>query len=230
MGKVKSVCITCSKEFLYWSSESARKFCNNICYTKSRNKPIKKECSFCKKPFFLYLSNRKQNACCSYSCKTKLRFKNIFESWENKTQEEKLFLLKERYETHVIKNNGCWDWRGAKVLGYGVFKFARKQLKAHRISWLIHKGLIPDGMHVLHKCLKTRHCSNPDHLYLGTALENNHDIIHAGDRKKCLKLGQVFEIRKLIELGVPASRIATQFKIGAGAIKDIKYKRTWKHV
>lgn len=50
---------------------------------------------------------------------------------------------------------------------------------AHRISWEIHRGNIPKGMYVLHKC-DVPGCVNPDHLYLGTQSENMRDAYHRG--------------------------------------------------
>jgi hypothetical protein len=72
----------------------------------------------------------------------------------------------------------CWYWRGAQDhSGYGYV--AAKENRAHRLSWVLFKGEIPEGMKVLHKC-DNPFCVNSDHLFLGTQKENVHDMIQKG--------------------------------------------------
>ena len=83
--------------------------------------------------------------------------------------------LEERFWSRVTKSDGCWEWRGANVRGYGMIRrTGGTNVRANRISWEIHFGPIPDGPQVLH------HCDNPpfvrpEHLYLGTTADNVHD-------------------------------------------------------
>lgn len=68
---------------------------------------------------------------------------------------------------------GCWRWRAAfDSSGYGHIRFAGALLRAHRVAWELVNGEIPAGFHVLHKCIASRDCVNPAHLYLGTNAEN----------------------------------------------------------
>lgn len=86
----------------------------------------------------------------------------------------------ERFWKKVKKGPDCWEWTGTKntTLGHGVMREgprgASKQLFAHRVSWELHNGPIPDGMWVLHRC-DNPPCVRPDHLYVGTPADNVRD-------------------------------------------------------
>ena len=70
---------------------------------------------------------------------------------------------------------GCWEWQGARDRdGYGQTRVGQKRIKAHRRAWEIAHGAPPSGLYVLHRCDNTA-CVRPDHLYLGTALDNGID-------------------------------------------------------
>lgn len=90
----------------------------------------------------------------------------------------------------VIKSDGCWKWTAAKnESGYGMFGIGKKKLdRAHRISWKLLRGDIPKGLFVLHKC-DNPECSNPEHLFLGTNLDNVRDMISKGRNSKPPPMG-----------------------------------------
>lgn len=72
-------------------------------------------------------------------------------------------------------NSGCRLWLGAVDKdGYGQMKVGCVTKRAHRLSWQTHKGPIPDGLCTLHKC-DVRSCIEPEHLFLGTDLDNARD-------------------------------------------------------
>lgn len=70
-------------------------------------------------------------------------------------------------------NTGCWLWLGAvNHSGYGTMTIGRRTRMAHRASYEAHKGAIPEGLAIDHRC-KVRSCVNPDHLEPVTTAENN---------------------------------------------------------
>ncbi len=73
---------------------------------------------------------------------------------------------------------GCWDWNASKnKQGYGRMGIGAGQcINAHRVSWVIHNGDIPDGLFVCHKC-DNPSCINPKHLFLGTRQDNTNDMM-----------------------------------------------------
>lgn len=82
-------------------------------------------------------------------------------------------------------NSGCWLWIGALRAGYGNFWYKGKNESAHRVSWLLHNGKIPDEKCVLHKC-DMPSCVNPDHLFIGTQRDNVIDAVSKGRQKNLL--------------------------------------------
>jgi hypothetical protein len=96
--------------------------------------------------------------------------------------------VQERFESKYIPepNSGCWLWMAScRPNGYGQFaKDARKRPGrkidyAHRVSWELFCGEIPEGVCVLHKC-DMPNCVNPEHLFLGTDSDNVQDCIRKG--------------------------------------------------
>ena len=83
----------------------------------------------------------------------------------------------------IDPETGCWNWTAAcNARGYGVVSRGGRGSglhKAHRASWMVHRGELADGAWVLHKCDNPR-CINPDHLYLGDHRQNVCDMMSRG--------------------------------------------------
>ena len=141
-------------------------------------------------------------------------------------------------------NSGCWLWLGvvdAKT-GYGHFSSTRTNVAgAHRVSWRMHRGEIPAGLCVCHKC-DVRSCVNPDHLFLGTYSENMRDASRKGrmnwklgarrnlpsganHHAAKLTLPQVLEIRASKASGI---ELAKSFGVSNVTISRIRSGVIWR--
>lgn len=95
----------------------------------------------------------------------------------------------DRFWAKVAKGDDCWLWTGA-VAGYpGNDYGAFNKGKAHRFSWELHRGPIPAGLFVLHKCDVTR-CVRPDHLFLGTQKDNMQDMVAKGRGRRLVRANE----------------------------------------
>lgn len=127
-------------------------------------------------------------------------------------------------------NSGCWLWSGAcNSDGYGTIHIRPRSVMAHRYSWALAQGPIPDGLFALHKC-DTPACVNPGHLFLGTKGDNARDKVskgrghdNSGERHGMAKLTdfQVACIRMRLREGQTQSRIAADYGVAQCTISDI---------
>ncbi len=94
--------------------------------------------------------------------------------------------LSDRFWTKVKKagKDKCWLWTaGMDENNYGMLRNGTKMERAHRVSWMLNKGLIPNNIHVLHNCDNPQ-CVNPNHLFLGTNLDNIADKVRKGRQSR----------------------------------------------
>jgi len=81
----------------------------------------------------------------------------------------------ERLWARVEKGPECWLWTApTDTKGYGQLRVGGRLVMAHRLSWELANGAIPEGLCVLHRC-DVAACVNPGHLFLGTKGDNNTD-------------------------------------------------------
>ena len=137
----------------------------------------------------------------------------------------------------------CWLWTASrlKFFGHGQF-WARKAdgklmpEPAHRSSWKINVGPIPEGMCVLHRC-DVPTCVNPAHLFLGSRADNIADMVAKGrqargESKRGTRLteSQVVSMRNAVAAGNPQIDVAAQFGISQGHLCQIVHRKVWAHV
>ena len=155
-----------------------------------------------------------------------------------------LFELKDRIlSSFSVDENGCWVWNKGIVRGrggYGRLKFKGKWLRAHRASYMVFVGDFNSSLHVCHKC-DNPPCVNPDHLFVGTAMDNIQDKINKG-RAKYKKLprfeGESHPQSKLTEDDVRKIRkekgmvkdIAEKYGVSGPMISYIRNGKNWSHV
>lgn len=141
--------------------------------------------------------------------------------------------LSEKFWRKVNKKSGkeCWEWTASKFRrGYGQLSHGQKNLKAHRVSYVLHFGNIPDGKLVCHRC-DNPSCVNPEHLFLGSQFDNVKDQIAKGRRHDVrgekngmakLTEKEVNKIRKEYKLGkVSQYFLAAKFGVSQGHISEI---------
>lgn len=130
----------------------------------------------------------------------------------------------------------CWNWTKAiDTPGYGAFKFDGKKVDSNRMTWFLTFGEFPD-LWVLHKC-DNKKCCNPNHLFLGTYLDNIEDMIIKGRNAKGESMGnsvltesQVIEILTSYGEGVSPIKIIKMYGIGKTTFWNIVNRTTWKHL
>lgn len=87
--------------------------------------------------------------------------------------------LPERFWAKVQKGQDCWLWSGSTNGRYGRIVVDGKNTPAHRVSWTLHNGPVPDDRSVCHHCDNPL-CVRPDHLFLGTQSDNMRDCAAKG--------------------------------------------------
>lgn len=151
--------------------------------------------------------------------------------------------IEKRFMAKVIISleSGCWEWNATKTLnGYGRIGINRKTMLAHRLSYLMYKGDIPNDLHICHSC-DNRKCVNPDHLWAGTRQENMDDCVRKGRARgpnykgsmvgtSKLSEEQVREIKVSLSDGASCASLGRKYSVTPQAISRIKFGHNWSHL
>jgi hypothetical protein len=143
--------------------------------------------------------------------------------------------IEARFWSYADSSGDCWLWLGSKINGrYGKFSVRRREFTAHRVSYRLANGSIPDGMHILHRCDNPA-CVNPSHLFAGTNQDNIADRVAKGrsnrqPKKVYTTIEQVKEIRTRHASGEKSGQIAKSMSIPPNRVYSIVSRRVWKDV
>lgn len=151
--------------------------------------------------------------------------------------------LSERLAHYSLRNpmTGCDEWQASRMnSGYGqtwtIVNGRRTMTGAHRVSWEHHFGPIPGGLFVLHKC-DNKICIRPDHLFLGTQMDNTKDKIKKGRHLHGQKIWNAIlsedDVRAIRAAPVhygSGVALARRYGISLSAISSIRNRRRWTYV
>lgn len=159
----------------------------------------------------------------------------------------------QRFWSKVDTSSDCWIWTAGRGRGgYGKFRANGRSVPAHRYSFLLHHGNIPDDKFVCHTC-DNRICVRPDHLYAGTHQDNMRDRAERGRAafgerngtylhpERILKGEQVAQAKldadkvqairqEYAAGGQTHHRLAAKYGVGKSLIDAILKRKVWKHV
>lgn len=145
--------------------------------------------------------------------------------------------IEERFWRAVDTSGDCWTWKLSTVGGYGqIAVSANRAQRAHRFSWELHFGPIPDGLVVCHAC-DNRLCVRPDHLWLGTQADNLRDMREKGRAARLpVLLGEANHATHLTADDVAAIRsdarpsraVARTYGVGKSTILRIRRGEVWR--
>lgn len=209
-------------------SDTTQWFCSLRCGRLARGESIERSCRRCEAPMVIGRMSPRQF--CSRLCKTG-------------TDEERFWASFIRSE-----NTPCWNWSKYISGDYGRMRWRGEMTLAHRVSWMIHVGPIPDGLFVLHKCPGggNSRCVNPAHLAIGDYLENSHDMMKDGRHWSATQAwrpyvgeqagaavmteAQVIEARRRIRAGELCQDVARDLGVNKGTLACAVRGQSWAYL
>lgn len=145
-------------------------------------------------------------------------------------------------DRYVVRPNGCWEWIGAiSSTGYGAIWVEGKSTTAHRVSYELNIGPIPEGAWILHSC-DNPPCVNPRHLSAGTPAQNTQEAMErkrmtpcgvgSGEAHPTSKLTEVqaLGVRDLYDQGWSCKDIGDAYGVNEQTIRLIGQRKNWKHL
>lgn len=151
--------------------------------------------------------------------------------WFLKENEVLLEEAKKRFFENIEKTESCWIWKGVDIKGYGVM-FFKKCIKAHRFSYMIHKGELEKDKMICHTC-DNPICVNPDHLYQGITIDNSRDMVQRnrsmkGSRHPKAKITEE-DLKEIYNRKNKGVFLAKKFGLSENQICSIRNGRSWKN-
>jgi len=145
--------------------------------------------------------------------------------------------LSERFDTKwkLDDATGCWLWTGAKARRTNNYEqpiigtWRSRTENAYRIAWMLYRGEIPDGQHVLHHCDNPL-CVNPEHLFLGTHQDNMADMIQKGRNHSKLTAVDIPIIRRRYDAGERPIDLSAEYGVTPTLIAYVGRRKAWRHV
>lgn len=237
-SQVSRLCQQCGTSFLPLDTPRIQMCCSRKCSNMLRTVRHPRPCAHCGLD---YMPHRGQNRktpqrFCSARCATSSRGRST---------------PKETLLRYIQINGDCWLWTGHRSRdGYGKIQVFigdnRRTFLAHRLSWIIHIGSIPDGLEVCHNCPTGDNpaCVNPAHLFLGTHHQNCQDASRkqrfpkrrpwldgTDNPASILTTEAVIDIRRRYRIGgITQQQLADEYHVSRPTISIILSRRTWKHL
>lgn len=159
--------------------------------------------------------------------------------------------MRKEFLERVEKTDTCWNWTmKLNETGYGQVTIFGKCEPAHRVSYEMFVGDIPENYDIRHKC-DNRRCVNPEHLEVGTRQQNINDKVERNRQAKGKALAEaqsknrakgeahgtakltevdVVEMRLLYDFGESKQNLLTKYGISTSQLNSILARRLWKHV